>query len=168
MVGLVLVFVGLGLLLWLLAASATDRETELDPKFEVAPASGDPDSPSIGMDLFGFDDLAGLEADDPWGQNSDGLLPALPEDPLGERGWADLEDSAFGQTAVPDSLADNEACINPATGLAMPDGPGGIDTGGNVYGCGSTDDTLHYGTDMSLGDSGWSDASVGSFGSDDW
>lgn len=168
MVSMVLALIGLGLLLWLLAASTTDGEAELASKFEVAPDGGDQDSPSIGMDLFGLDDSAGLDVDDSWGQSSDDCLPALHEDALDEWRWRELEGSAFGQTAESDSLADDAVCINPATGLAMPDGPGGADTGGNAYGCGSTDDTLHCGTDMSLGDSVWSDDSVSSFGSDDW
>ena len=89
-----------------------------------------------------------------------------------------FDDSSVGGSSVADAVTD-ESVINPANGLPMVGGMGGVDVEGNPYGadftannsCPSTLDMFDSGiADCSSNDSFSSgmDDSFSSFGSDDW
>ena len=169
MVGLVLLFLGLGALLWLLAPR-TDERVGSTPEPAVFTADDDlePGPSWGGLELLELDDLSRLDVGDPFQESRDFLFPPL-EEPADDWWWRDSDVSAFAPAAELDSSDADELYVNPATGLAIvAGGPGGIDTGGNASGFSPSDDFSHYGTDVSLGDTGWSEDSATSFGSDDW
>lgn len=170
MVGLILLFVGMAVLLWALAPRNTGGAAGADPGFGAFSVDGDaePDLPWIGTDTLGLDGLDGQEADDFEAPEFEDYLTAPPEDPANDWWWREIEESALVHAAEPE-LRDDDVYINSSTGLAIvAGGPGGIDTDGNVGGFSPGDDFPHDGTEMSLGDTGWTDDSATSFGSDDW
>lgn len=170
MAGLVLLFLGLGVLLWWLAPDGTDERVGSTPEPGVFPVDDDvePGPSWDGLQLLELDDLSRLDAGNPFQEPQDFLFPPL-EEPADVWWWRESDVSAFAPVAELDSSNADELYVNPATGLAIvAGGPGGIDTGGNATGFSPSDDFLHYGTDMSLGDTGWSEDSATSFGSDDW
>lgn len=169
MVGLVLLFLGLGALLWLLAPR-TDERVGSTPEPGVFTADDDlePGPSWDGLELLELDDLSRLDVGDPFQEPQDFLFPPL-EEPADDWWWRDSDVSAFAPDTELDSSDADELYVNPATGLAIVSGgPGGIDTDGNASGFSSSDDFSHYGADVSLGDTGWSEDSATSFGSDDW
>lgn len=93
-----------------------------------------------------------------------------------ENSWDDCsinaaDDEHFSSSNYSDPF-ESTIDINPATGLTMMDGIGGIDVGGNLYGCSGSDswdsgisDIDHSWSSDSIGmDDSWS----GSSGMDDW
>lgn len=170
MVGLMLLFLGLGVLLWLLPPDGTDERVGSAPRPRVFPADDDlePGPSWDGLDLLEQDNLSCLDAGDPFQESMDFLFPPL-EEPADDWWWRETDVSAFAPAVELASSDAEELYVNPATGLAIVSGgPGGIDTGGNASGFSPSDDFSHYGSDMSLGDTGWSDDSATSFGADDW
>ena len=170
MVGLVLLFLGLGVLLWSLAPGGTNERVGSTLESRVFPVDDDvePGPSWDGLQLLELDDLSRLDAGNPFQEPQDFLFPPL-EEPADDWWWRGSDVSAFAPAAELDSSDADELYVNPATGLALvAGGPGGIDTGGNASGFSSSDDFSHYGTDVSLGDTGWSEDSATSFGSDDW
>ena len=170
MVGLVLLFLGVGVLLRLLAPGATGGQFGSAPGPRAFPAEDDVEAdPSWdGIDLLQLDDLSRLDANDPSEKCQDFLLPPL-EDPADDWWWREAEGSVLALAAEPDLPHDADLYVNPATGLAIvAGGPAGIDTDENASGFSSSDDFPNHGTEISLGDTGWTDDSATSFGSDDW
>lgn len=169
--GLMLLFVGMGVLLWALAPRNSGGDVGVDSGLEAFLADGDlePDLPWIGPGASNLDGLNGQEADDSEAPEFEDYLTAPPEDPANDWWWREIEEGPLAHVAELEPPRDDDVHINAATGLAIfTGGPAGIDTDGNASGCAPTDDLLHSDIDMSLGDTGWSDDSAVSFGSDDW
>ena len=169
MVGLVLLFLGLGVLLWSLAPGGTNERvgSTLEPRVEPADDDMEPGPSWDGLELLELE-LNRLDAGDPFQESQDFLFPPL-EEPADDWWWSDDHVSALAPAAELDSSDADELYVNPATGLAIVSGgPGGIDTDGNASGFSPSDDFSHHGTDVSLGDTSWSEDSATSFGSDDW
>lgn len=170
MVAMVLFFLGAGVLLCLLAPGATGGQVGSVPGPRAFPADDDVEAdPSWdGIDLLQRDDPSPLDANDPSEGCQDFLLPPL-EDPADDWWWREADGSALALVAEPDLPHDADLYVNPATGLGIvAGGPAGIDTDGNASGFSSSDDFPNHDTEISLGDTGWTDDSATSFGSDDW
>ena len=170
MVGSMLLFLGLGVLLWLRALGGTNERVEstLEPRMDPADDDMEPGPSWNGLELLELDDLSRLDAGAPFQETQDFLFPPL-EEPADDWWWRDSDVSAFAPAVELTSSDADELYVNPATGLAIVSGgPGGIDTDGNASGFSPSDDFSNYGTDVSLGDTGWSEDSATSFGSDDW
>lgn len=170
MVGMVLFFLGVGVLLCLLAPGATGGQVGSAPGPRAFPADDDVEAEpsSDGIDLLHLGDLSWLDANDPPEGCQDFLLPPL-EHPADDWWWREAEGSVLALAAEPDLPHDADLYVNPATGLGIvAGGPAGIDTDGNASVFSSSDDFSNYGTEISLGDTGWNDDSATSFGSDDW
>lgn len=170
MFGSMLLFLGLGVLLWLLAPGGTNERvgSTLKPRMDPADDDMGPGPSWDGLDLLELDDLSRLDAGDPFQEPQDFLLPPL-EEPADDWWWRDSDVNASAPAVELNSSDADELYVNPATGLAIvAGGPGGIDTGGDASGFSSSDDFPHYGTEMSQGETGCPDDSATSFGSDDW
>ena len=158
-------------MLWATVPRGDGGETGPVTKPESWSADDDPepDPSRIGTDDLGLDGLDVQEADDSVAADFQDFLSAPYEDPATDWWWREIEESALAQATEPESPQDEDMYVNPATGLAIFTGsPAGIDADGNASGCASTDDFIHYEVDTPLGDPGWSDDPVNSFGSDEW
>ena len=68
-----------------------------------------------------------------------------------ETGWNPAPALDFGSPATWDAATDGLLDVNPATGLPMIGGIGGIDAGGNAYGTSSTSSFDDFGSSFSAG-----------------
>lgn len=170
MVGSMLLFLGLGVLLWLLAPNGTNEGvgSTLEPRVDPADEDIEPGPSWDGLDPLELDHLSRLDAGDPFQELQGFLFPPL-EEPADDWWWRDSDVSAFVPAAELDSSDAADLYVNPATSLGIvAGGPAGIDTDGNASGFSSSDDFPNHGGEISLGDTGWTDDSATSFGSDDW